>query len=104
VVSAGWSTNTSLRHWGLARAVLRSPPTTQNDLASAQACGGCALAIVHWSEDVDLELCALSEVGTALVQAGNVANGAELFDESMAGAFGGEAHRLETAVFAARRV
>jgi tetratricopeptide (TPR) repeat protein len=40
--------------------------------------------------DTDLELCALSQIGGALVLMGRVEDGALLLDEAMAGALGGE--------------
>ena len=40
--------------------------------------------------DTDLELCALSQIGGALVLMGRVEEGALLLDEAMAGALGGE--------------
>lgn len=48
--------------------------------------------------DRDLELCALSEIGYALVEQGRVAEGVPLIDEAMAGALAGEG-RLDTVVF-----
>jgi DNA-binding CsgD family transcriptional regulator len=48
--------------------------------------------------DSDLELCALSEIGGALVEMGRVEEGTALLDEAMAGALGGEGKRPETIV------
>jgi DNA-binding CsgD family transcriptional regulator len=48
--------------------------------------------------DADLELCALSEIGGALVEMGRLEEGAALLDEAMAGALGGEGERPETIV------
>ena len=53
--------------------------------------------------DADLELCALSELGAALVALGRVEEGASLLDEAMAGALGGEAANLDTVVLASCR-
>ncbi len=90
-----------LRGWlALCRAVADNDA---NEPTPAQAHAREALDIAGLTGDTDLELCALSEIGTALVQAGNVGAGAALFDEAMAGALGGEAQRLETVVFAACR-
>ena len=47
--------------------------------------------------DTDLELCALSQIGGALVLMGRVEEGTLLLDEAMAGALGGEGG-LETVV------
>jgi DNA-binding CsgD family transcriptional regulator len=48
--------------------------------------------------DADLELCALSEIGGALVEMGRLDEGTALLDEAMAGALGGEGERPETIV------
>ena len=74
-----------------------------NEPTPAEALARAALDVARRTGDADLELCALSEVGTALVQAGKVGEGTALFDEAMAGALGGEAERLETVVFASCR-
>ncbi|HET6580202.1 MAG TPA: LuxR C-terminal-related transcriptional regulator [Gemmatimonadales bacterium] len=49
--------------------------------------------------DPDLELCALSQLGAALVQQGRTAEGVRLLDESMAAALAGEARRPHTVVY-----
>jgi DNA-binding CsgD family transcriptional regulator len=49
-----------------------------------------ALEIARRAGDTDLELCALSQLGGALVLLGRVEEGAPLLDEAMAGALGGE--------------
>jgi DNA-binding CsgD family transcriptional regulator len=48
--------------------------------------------------DVDLELCALGDLGVSLVAAGREAEGMALIDEAMAGTLGGEHRRLDTVV------
>jgi ATP/maltotriose-dependent transcriptional regulator MalT len=53
--------------------------------------------------DADLELCALSELGAALVELGSVEEGVALLDEAMAGALAGEADSLDTVVLACCR-
>ena len=91
----------ALRGWvELCRAVAANDA---NELTAAQDHARQALAVAHRTGDSDLELCALSELGTALVQAGNFGDGPAFFDEAMAGALGGEAQRLETVVFTACR-
>lgn len=70
-----------------------------NEPTPAQACAREALEIARQTGDTDLELCALSELGTAMVQAGDVDDGAAVLDEAMAGALSGEAQRPETVVF-----
>jgi DNA-binding CsgD family transcriptional regulator len=57
-----------------------------------------SLEIARQSVDRDLELCAMSELGKALVGLGRVAEGMALIDEAMAGAMGGEAGGLDTVV------
>jgi DNA-binding CsgD family transcriptional regulator len=48
--------------------------------------------------DTDLELCALGELGAAMVELGRLEEGAALLDEAMAGALGGEGTDLDTIV------
>ena len=50
-------------------------------------------------QDRDLELCALCDLGLALVRSGIVADGLALIDEGMAGTLAGEYTRLDTVVF-----
>jgi ATP/maltotriose-dependent transcriptional regulator MalT len=57
-----------------------------------------ALDAARQDGDVDLELCAMSELGAQRVTLGHVAEGVALLDEAMAGALGGEG-RPETAVY-----
>jgi tetratricopeptide (TPR) repeat protein len=49
--------------------------------------------------DLDLELCALAEIGAALVKQGKVDEGLEALDEAMAGSLGGEGGSLDTVVY-----
>lgn len=51
------------------------------------------------SEDLDLELCALSQIGASLVMQGRVAEGVAWLDEAMAASLGGEGGSLDTVVF-----
>jgi DNA-binding NarL/FixJ family response regulator len=65
--------------------------------------------VAAWSEaaydvaartgDRDLELCALSLWGSALIDLGQVLKGMALLDEALAGALGGEGARPDTVVF-----
>lgn len=57
-----------------------------------------ARAVGVRAEDRDLELCALSLWGSALVDLGRAAEGTALLDEALAGALGGEG-QLDTVVF-----
>jgi len=57
-----------------------------------------ALAIARAAGDAELQLCALSELGAALVELGRVEEGAALLDEAMAGALAGEGGGLDTVV------
>ncbi|HVF79886.1 MAG TPA: LuxR C-terminal-related transcriptional regulator [Solirubrobacteraceae bacterium] len=69
---------------------------------------GDAAAAERWSReahktarelaDGDLELCALSALGSALVAMGRVEEGVALLDEAMAGSLGGEVEALDTVV------
>lgn len=68
-----------------------------------------AAQVVTWCEaaydvavrlkDRDLELCALSLWGSALIDLGQVIEGTGLLDEALAGALGGEGARPDTVVF-----
>ena len=60
-----------------------------------------ALARGRAGGDPDLELCALSELGTALVGQRRVEDGIALLDQAMAGSLAGECGRLDTVVYAA---
>ncbi|MBW3548676.1 MAG: response regulator transcription factor [Actinobacteria bacterium] len=82
--------------WGW---VLIAKAATCLDPGQAEAHGREARAIAVEAGDGDLELCALSTVGSALVDAGRVDEGTALLDEALAGSLGGEAEMLETVVF-----
>lgn len=62
-----------------------------------------ARAIARESGDADLELCAMSELGAALVELGRIEEGTALLDEAMAGALAGEGRGLDTVVLIACR-
>lgn len=57
-----------------------------------------ALRIAREAGDVDLELCALSVLGAALVASGRVDEGTRMLDEAMAGALSGDAEALDSIV------
>lgn len=57
-----------------------------------------AREIAREAGDADLELCAISELGAALVELGWVEEGVALLDEAMAGALAGEGGDLDTIV------
>ncbi len=57
-----------------------------------------AREVARASQDGDLELCALSELGSALVAMGEVDQGVALLDEAMAGSLGGEPESPDTVV------
>ncbi|HEY6710080.1 MAG TPA: LuxR C-terminal-related transcriptional regulator [Actinomycetota bacterium] len=56
------------------------------------------LELARETGDVDLELCAMGDLGVSLVAAGREADGMALIDEAMAGTLGGEHRRLDTVV------
>jgi DNA-binding CsgD family transcriptional regulator len=58
-----------------------------------------ARELARQSGDLDLELCALSQIGASLVDQGRVAEGVALLDEAMAGSLGGEGGSRDTVVF-----
>ncbi|MFN2388826.1 MAG: LuxR C-terminal-related transcriptional regulator [Actinomycetota bacterium] len=58
-----------------------------------------ALEMARRDSDVDLELCAIAQIGSALVSQGRIPEGVTLLDEAMAGSLGGEGGDFETIVF-----
>lgn len=58
-----------------------------------------ALETARGVRDPDLELCALAQIGSALVSQGRVAEGVAFLDEAMAGSLSGESGDFETIVF-----
>jgi DNA-binding NarL/FixJ family response regulator len=58
-----------------------------------------ARELARGSGDLDLELCALAEVGAALVKQGKVGEGLDGLDEAMAGSLGGEGGSFDTVVY-----
>lgn len=57
-----------------------------------------ALRMAREVGDPDLELCALSELGAALIELGRVEEGTAMLDEAMAGALAGDADGLDAIV------
>ncbi|HWD46983.1 MAG TPA: LuxR C-terminal-related transcriptional regulator [Actinomycetota bacterium] len=83
-----------LRGWlWLVRAYLEPDPGRAQELYQP------TLELARASGDVDLELCALGDLGLTLVAAGRAEEGLALIDEAMAGTLGGEYGRLETVAF-----
>ena len=101
--AAGWAARASrlaegvpvLEGWAaMATAANSEDPDEAQRLAS-----GARAAAVE-AGDRDLELCAMSVEGSALVDAGRVEAGAALLDEALAGAIGGEVESPDTVVLA----
>jgi DNA-binding CsgD family transcriptional regulator len=76
----------------------------EEDAAQAEECARRAVDRSHARGDRDLELCALSLLGYALVEQGRVEEGMLLLDESMAASLGGEPERLDTVAFTSCRM
>jgi ATP/maltotriose-dependent transcriptional regulator MalT len=70
-----------------------------SDLLLEQQLAERALEFARRAGDPDLELCALSDLGKALVTAGRIEEGLRLVDEAMASTLAGECSRLDTVVF-----
>ena len=62
-----------------------------------------ALDVARETSDADLDVCARSELGAALVELGRTREGAALLDEAMAAALGGEVQNLDAVVLASCR-
>lgn len=71
---------------------------TSPDPAAARDWAQRALDRARETGDRDLELCALSDLGKALVGLGRAAEGLQLIDEAMAAAMGEESRNLDTVV------
>lgn len=82
-----------LRGWAL---LLRSVDRGETDLAAGEALARRAAEAAREGGDLDLELCALGQLGALLVEGGHLERGFALLDEAMAGALGGEGRRLDT--------
>jgi DNA-binding NarL/FixJ family response regulator len=70
-----------------------------DDPVAAEGLARAACEAARAFGDSDLELCALSQIGIALVDQGRVAEGAALLDEAMAASLGGEGEQLQTVVY-----
>lgn len=77
--------------------LLRAHDTDDSKLAQEYAEQAAELA--RRFGDPDLELCALSQLGAAMVECGRIADGGALLDEAMAASLGGECRRLNTVVY-----
>jgi len=76
----------------------------EEDAARTEECARQAVERSQSSGDRDLELCALSLLGYAIVEQGRVEEGMPLLDESMAASLGGEPERLDTVAFTSCRM
>ncbi len=106
VVAAGWSSRAGRLAETLGEPILdawvllaRSATCDDPGQVARWAQEACDVALE--AGDRDLELCALSTKGSALLDAGRVEEGAALLDEALAGSLGGEAAHLDTVVFTA---
>jgi DNA-binding CsgD family transcriptional regulator len=71
----------------------------QHDAVEMEACARRAADHARGTGALDLELCALSLLGHALIEQGRIEEGMPLLDEAMAASLGGEPERLDTVVF-----
>ena len=77
-----------------------SAANDEDDPRAAERWAREARDVARESQDGDLDLCALSELGSALVAMGEVARGVALLDEAMAGSLAGETDNPDTVVLA----
>jgi tetratricopeptide (TPR) repeat protein len=89
-----------LQAWEL---LCRAVADHDSDPVAAEQWARRALDIAAASGDVDLDVCARSELGAAMIELGRLSDGAELLDEAMAGALGGEVETLDSVVLASCR-
>ncbi len=73
---------------------------TSDDPVRQRELLGQALDLARRLGDPDLELSALTDLGLAMVNSGDVSAGLTLLDEAMAGTLAGECARLDTVVWA----
>ena len=71
-----------------------------DDLRAAEELSARAAELARDTDDVDLELVALSQLGLVRVGQGQTVGGFALIDEAMAAALAGEPTRLDTVVYA----
>ena len=83
-----------LRGWVL---LLEADET--EDPAEGERLARSARELAAESGDLDLELCALAQIGSCLVNQGRIGTGLALLDEAMAGSLGGEGGSFDTVVF-----
>jgi tetratricopeptide (TPR) repeat protein len=101
--SAGWLARAArlindfrledMRGWLLLMQAYEADPVSSEGLARE------ANEHASRSGDLDLELCALSQLGSALVSQGRLKEGLPLLDEAMAGSLSGEGGAIGTIVF-----
>ena len=102
--SAGWLARAArlvgefglepLRGWILLLEAYDGDDPTQGETKARES-----LELARRSGDLDLELCALSQIGACLIDQGRVEAGVALLDEAMAGSLGGEGGSRDTVVF-----
>jgi DNA-binding CsgD family transcriptional regulator len=90
----------ALRGWVM---LCEAVTLSHEDSAAAAAKAREALTVARESSDADLDVCARSELGAALVELGRTSEGAALLDEAMAGALSGEVQTLDAVVLASCR-
>jgi DNA-binding NarL/FixJ family response regulator len=71
-----------------------------DDLTTATEKARAALNVARLTNDVELDVCARSQLGASLVELGRTREGTALLDEAMAGALGGEVQTLDAVVLA----
>ena len=73
------------------------------DPMAAEEKARLALQAARETDDAELDVCARSELGAALVELGRISEGTALLDEAMAGALGGEGQTLDAVVLVSCR-
>jgi DNA-binding CsgD family transcriptional regulator/tetratricopeptide (TPR) repeat protein len=89
-----------LRGWVL---LCEAVTLSHEDSTAAEEKAREALDVARETSDADLDVCARSELGAALVELGRTREGAALLDEAMAAALGGEVQNLDAVVLASCR-